>query len=152
MESGLVFEMQNIFTCLVNLPFSGKDVPYQLGHQRQFKQPLFTKSVVIAHDVSDFSKIWQAMGRSRTMNATSFSIYKKDIPMDMATNESPCEIKNHPLTQYLYTRNCDCKMAGNLSSIYQTLIALYNLSEESFYYRGMLLLHAATITFTYSTN
>jgi hypothetical protein len=87
--------------------------------------------------IEDFSKIWQAMGRSRTMNQTSFSIYKKDIPDDMViTSSVPCDIKSHPLTRLLYTRNCDCKMAGNLSSIYQTLIALYNLSEESFYYRG----------------
>lgn len=34
------------------LSFTGKDVPYQLGYQRQFQLPLFTKSVVIAHDVS----------------------------------------------------------------------------------------------------
>lgn len=126
-----------IFFFVDNRNYIGKDVPYQLGHQRQFKQPLFTKSVVIAHDVSDFSKIWQAMGRSRTMNTTSFSIYKKDIPAHMiAAGNGACEMKNHPLTQLLYTRNCDCKMAGNLSSIYQTLIALYNLSEECFYYRG----------------
>lgn len=71
------------------------------------------------------------------MNATSFSIYKKDIPANMvAANSGPCEIKNHPLTKHLYTRNCDCKMAGNLSSIYQTLIALYNLAKGSFYYKG----------------
>ena len=128
-----------IFFFIDNRNYIGKDVPYQLGYHRQFKCPLFTKSVVIAHDVSDFSKIWQAMGRSRTMNATSFSIYKRDIPADLdVSTKSPCEIKNHPLTRHLYTRNCDCKMAGNLSSIYQTLIALNNLSEESFYYRGDL--------------
>ena len=33
------------------------------------------------------------------------------------------------LTRRLYVRNCDCKMAGNLSSAYQTLIALLNLSK-----------------------
>ena len=138
-----------IFFFVDNRNYIGKDVPYQLGYQRQFECPLFTKSVVIAHDVSDFSKIWQAMGRSRTMNTTSFSIYKRDIPADLAVStESPCEIKNHPLTRHLYTRNCDCKMAGNLSSIYQTLIALYNLSEESFYYRGELLIAVFSITFS----
>lgn len=82
----------------------------------------------------DFSKIWQAMGRSRTMNSTMFSIYKKDIHAEMAA-EGTGEIKHHPLTRHLYTRNCDSKMAGNLSSIYQTIIALFNLAEESFYYR-----------------
>jgi hypothetical protein len=112
-------------------------VPYQLIYQRQYKLPLFAKSVVIAHDVDDFSKIWQAMGRSRTMNDTSFSIYKNNIPEGMVNeNSGPGDIKKQPLTRLLYARNCDCKMAGNLSSIYQTLIALYNLSEESFYYSG----------------
>ena len=31
-------------------------------------------------------------------------------------------------------RNCDLKMAGNLSSNYQTLISLHNLSKDSFYH------------------
>ena len=35
---------------------------------------------------------------------------------------------------YRYVRNCDLKMAGNLSSNYQTLISLHNLSKDSFYY------------------
>ena len=39
--------------------------------------------MVLAHDVDDFSKIWQAMGRSRTMNDTRFSVYKSDIPEKM---------------------------------------------------------------------
>ena len=30
--------------------------------------------------------------------------------------------------------NCDCKMAGNLSSIYQTLISLLNLAQGRFYH------------------
>jgi hypothetical protein len=94
------------------------------------------KSVVVAHDVEDFSKIWQAMGRSRTMNDTTFSIYKSSISGEMngVGGSEPIDIKKHPLTKLLYTRNCDSKMAGNLSSIYQTLIALYNLSKNSFYY------------------
>ena len=33
-------------------------------------------SIILAHDVDDFSSIWQAMGRSRTMNDTKFIIYK----------------------------------------------------------------------------
>ena len=91
---------------------------------------------MVAHDVEDFSKIWQAMGRSRTMNDTTFSIYKSSISGEMngEHGSEPIDIKKHPLTKLLYTRNCDCKMAGNLSSIYQTLIALYNLSKNSFYY------------------
>ena len=34
----------------------------------------------------------------------------------------------------LDVRNCDCRIAGNVSSIYLTLVALYNLSKGSFYY------------------
>ena len=51
----------------------GKDVPFQLVHQKRFGEPLFYRSVVLAHDVDDFSRIWQAMGRSRTMNDTQFT-------------------------------------------------------------------------------
>ena len=90
------------------------------------------------------------MGRSRTMNATSFSIYKNNIPAEMTANDGACEIKNHPLTRHLYSRNCDCKMAGNLSSIYQTLIALYNLSEETFYYRGKGCFNFGLISMTFA--
>jgi len=94
------------------------------------------KSIVIAHDVDDFSKIWQAMGRSRTMNNTYFAIYKSDIPEGMeGKGELARNIRNLELTKLLYVTNCDRKMAGNISSIYLTLIALFNLNEESFYYR-----------------
>lgn len=55
-------------------PFSSQDVPFQLVYQRHYHQPLLTKAVVLAHDVDDFSKIWQAMGRSRTMNDTGMSL------------------------------------------------------------------------------
>jgi hypothetical protein len=113
----------------------GKDIPFQLVYQRHYGQPLFTKSVVIAHDVDDFSKIWQAMGRSRTMNETTFSIYKSGIPKDMVKQGGVHDIKKQELTRHLYVHNCDCKIAGNISSIYQTMIALYNLSTKSFYYR-----------------
>jgi len=109
----------------------GKDVPFQLLYQRSFHQPLFTKNVVLAHDVDDFSKIWQAMGRSRTMNATQFAIYKSGVTED---GKGARDIKAHALTRQLYVHNCDCKMAGNLSSIYQTLISLLNLAQEKFYY------------------
>lgn len=38
------------------------------------------------------------------------------------------------LSKQLYIKNCDTKVAGNLSSIYQTLISLYNLTERKYYY------------------
>merc|ERR1712185_671199 len=92
------------------------------------------------------------MGRSRTMNDTRFSIYKSGAPAAPAATTprtaaaaaSPTrgtgagrfqDIKKLELTRALYVKNCDQKMAGNLSSIYQTLIALLNLSSETFYYR-----------------
>ena len=88
--------------------------------------------------ISSFSHLVQ--GRSRTMNETTFSIYKSNIPAGMiAESSGPGDIKKQPLTTLLYTKNCDCKMAGNLSSIYQTLVALFNLSQDSFYYSGQLL-------------
>ena len=65
------------------------------------------------------------------MNHTRFTIYTSGV--DEAT--PPGDIKTHALTRELYVRNCDCKMAGNLSSIYQTLISLLNLSQDSFYYK-----------------
>ena len=121
-----------VFFFVDNRNVIGKDIPFQLVFQRRFGVPLFTKSVVLAHDVDDFSKIWQAMGRSRTMNDTHFSIYMSGIEADDAMGIG--DIKKQPLTRQLYVRNCDQKMAGNLSSIYQTLISLFNLSKESFYY------------------
>jgi hypothetical protein len=124
-----------IFFFIDNRNVVGKDVPFQLVFQRHYGRPLFTKSLVLAHDMDDFSKIWQAMGRSRTMNDTVFSIYKSDIPSELATAGAKVQdIKKHALSRYLYVRNCDCKMAGNISSVYLTLIALYNLSQQSFYY------------------
>eukprot|EP00746_Dinoflagellata_sp_MGD_P124033 gnl/MRDRNA2_/MRDRNA2_58642_c0_seq1.p1 gnl/MRDRNA2_/MRDRNA2_58642_c0~~gnl/MRDRNA2_/MRDRNA2_58642_c0_seq1.p1 ORF type:complete len:1612 (+),score=292.79 gnl/MRDRNA2_/MRDRNA2_58642_c0_seq1:504-4838(+) len=124
-----------VFFFVDNRNVIGKDIPFQLVYQRRFAQPMFTKSVVLAHDVDDFSKIWQAMGRSRTMNATIFSVYKSGIPDDMVIEGVGVQdIKKHALTRLLYVRNCDMKMAGNLSSIYQTLISLFNLSQDSFYY------------------
>ena len=85
--------------------------------------------------VPRFKQIWQAMGRSRTMNDTQFRIYKSDLPSDLDLPGGELrDIKAHALTRTLYVRNCDRKMAGNLSSIYQTLVALYNLSQDSFYH------------------
>lgn len=133
---------EKVFFFIDNRNYIGKDVPYQLVYQKHFKLPLFVKSVVIAHDVEDFSKIWQAMGRSRTMNETTFSIYKNKIPAGLVDEtRGLADIKEHPLTKVLYTRNCDCKMAGNLSSIFQTLIALYNWTQNSFYYSGKALIY-----------
>ena len=123
---------ERIFFFLDNRNVIGKDVPFQLLFQSRFARPLFTKSVVLAHDVDDFSKIWQAMGRSRTMNDTHFSIYKSGIAKEHELGVQ--DIKTQELTRQLYVQNCDQKMAGNLSSIYQTLISLLNLSKKSFYY------------------
>ena len=100
----------------------GKDIPFQFVYQRRFGQPLFSKNVVLAHDVDDFSKIWQAMGRSRTMNETRFSVYKSDIPEEALAEQAGLglqDIKAQTFTRHLYVHNCDSKMAGNLSSIYQ---------------------------------
>ena len=127
---------ERIFFFIDNRNVIGKDVPFQLVYQRRFGQPLFMQSVVLAHDVDDFSKIWQAMGRSRTMNETRFSIYKSGVPEDAVAGEGAGvrDIKAQRFTQRLYERNCDCKMAGNLSSIYQTLVSLFNLSQGRFYF------------------
>ena len=128
-----------IFFFVDNRNVIGKDIPFQLIYQKHYGQALFTKSVVIAHDVDDFSKIWQAMGRSRTMNQTEFSIYKSDIPDSLQDNDGVAhDIKSLELTRLLYVANCDRKMAGNISSIYLTLIALFNLAQESFYYNDKI--------------
>ncbi len=145
---------ERVFFFIDNRNVIGKDIPFQLGYQRQFGRPLFFKSVVLAHDVDDFSKIWQAMGRSRTMNSTHFTIYKSGLvsksggggacaaapdgdcmPASAASTPSGyADIKKLPLTRQLYVHNCDRKMAGNLSSIYQTLVSLFNLSQDKFYF------------------
>ena len=122
-----------IFFFVDNRNVVGKDIPFQLIFQKHFGEPLIQRSLVIAHDVDDFSKIWQAMGRSRTMNETIFTIYKSGVT-DASSRGGPQNIKFHRLTRELYVRNCDSKMAGNISSIYLTLIALLNLSQKSFYY------------------
>mmetsp|Transcript_51013 Transcript_51013/g.100982 ORF Transcript_51013/g.100982 Transcript_51013/m.100982 type:complete len:1121 (-) Transcript_51013:405-3767(-) len=176
-----------LFFFVDNRNVIGKDVPFQLAHLEKFGEPLFAKLAVLAHDVGDFSKVWQAMGRSRTMNHTTFSVYVKggliasaasaasasgsavagggapdddlaadfaadfaddtteNATADKATTTSKFEegedgggvrdIKTHDLTRWLYVRNCDAKVAGNLSSMYQTLVSLYNLARGSFYHR-----------------
>ena len=124
-----------IFFFVDNRNVIGKDIPFQLIYQRHFGVPLFKRSIVLAHDLDDFSKIWQAMGRSRTMNDTLFSIFKSGIPSELAESRTGAfDIKKQELTRRLYVYNCDCKMAGNISSIFLTLVALYNLSQRSFYY------------------
>lgn len=129
----------HIFFFVDNRNVIGKDIPFQLVYQHQYGKGLFMKSIVIAHDVDDFSKIWQAMGRSRTMNQTYFTIYKSDIPDGMnGTNGLSHNIRKSELTRLLYITNCDRKMAGNVSSIYLTLIALFNLSQSSFYYKDAI--------------
>ena len=124
-----------VFFFVDNRNVIGKDIPFQLIHQKRFRQPMFYKSVILAHDVDDFSKIWQAMGRSRTMNDTVFAIYKSGVMGPAIEANQPIkDIKSLPLTKRFYVANCDRKMAGNLSSIYQTLISLFNLSQDKFYY------------------
>ena len=68
-----------IFFFIDNRNVTGKDIPFQLIFFNHYKFPLIEKSVVVAHDVDDFSKIWQAMGRSRTMNITKFIVYKNNL-------------------------------------------------------------------------
>ena len=118
-----------IFFFVDNRNVIGKEVPFQLLFHKRFGRPLFERSVVVAHDVDDFSKIWQAMGRSRTMNATTFAIYKSGL----AERTGSADVKAHALSRDLYVRNCDRKIAGNLSSAYQTLVSLVNLAAERFY-------------------
>ena len=121
----------------------GKDIPFQFVYQRRFGQPLFSKNVVLAHDVDDFSKIWQAMGRSRTMNETRFSVYKSDIPEEMLAEQAHKglqDIKAQTFTRHLYVHNCDSKMAGNLSSIYQVSPLIFGQSHPLYRccrYRGI---------------
>jgi hypothetical protein len=122
---------EKVFFFIDNRNVIGKDIPFQLVYQRFFGLPLFSKSVVLAHDVEDFSKIWQAMGRSRSMNQTHFTVYKSNA---LAQEPGVQDIKKLALTRQLYVRNCDLKIAGNLSSIYQTLISLLNLAQDRFYY------------------
>ena len=125
---------EKVFFFVDNRNVIGKDVPFQLVYQKRFGQPLFFRSAVLAHDVDDFSKIWQAMGRSRTMNGTRFTIFTSQIASSAdgvgGSGTGFADIKAHPLTRKLYVRNCDSKVAGNLSSAYQTLISLFNLSQD----------------------
>ena len=128
-----------IFFFIDNRNVIGKDIPFQLEFQKHFSKPLFSKSVVIAHDVDDFSRIWQAMGRSRTMNDTIFAVYKSGIK-EGTVNEGvgADDIKGQLLTRLLYEKNCDSRMSGNISSNDLLLIALFNLAVGSFYYTDQI--------------
>jgi len=67
------------------------------------------------------------------MNDTQFAIYKSGVAPE-AEGGSMRDIKSHALTRQLYVQNCDRKHAGNLSSIYQTILALFNTARQTFYY------------------
>ena len=127
---------ERVFFFVDNRNVIGKDIPFQLAFQRAFGVPMFYRSAVLAHDVGDFSKVWQAMGRSRTMNATRFSIFTSQLDDGGGGGGGTgmADIKRHPLTRQLYVSNCDRKVAGNLSSAYQTLVSLANLSHDRFYF------------------
>ena len=107
-------------------------MPFQLAYREKFPKPLFAESVVLAHDVDDFSRIWQALGRSRTMNDTTFTIYLAGYSMEYGREAT--DVCSWRLTRDLYIKNCDMRTAGNLSSIYQTLIAVTNLANQRFYH------------------
>ena len=68
------------------------------------------------------------------MNETLFSIYKSGISSGTDDALAAKEIKQHELTRELYILNCDRKIAGNISSAYLTVIALFNLAKHSFYF------------------
>jgi len=55
-------------------------------------------------------------------------------PQRAQIQSSGVDIKSHSLVRELYVQNCDKKIVGNLSSIYQTLISLFNLTQNKFYY------------------
>jgi hypothetical protein len=78
--------------------------------------------------------VWQAMGRSRTLNYTEFCIYRSGISGMEGADSPTGDIKTNPLTRQMYVTNCDRRVAGNISSIYLTLIAAVNLAMDSFYY------------------
>ena len=68
-----------------------------------------------------------------------FSIYKSGIRGGSTEEDSPAhDIRGQELTRELYIRNCDSKMAGNISSIFLTLVALFNISQDAFYYRDTI--------------
>jgi hypothetical protein len=69
------------------------------------------------------------------MSETNFTIYKSGISDEFTKGPvNATDVKKQELTRQLYISNCDRKMAGNISSMYFTLIALYNLSHQTFYF------------------
>jgi len=71
------------------------------------------------------------------MNQTKFIVYmynyKNTMEIEGYTNMRQCAT-----SKALYIKNCDTKVTGNLSSAYQTLISLHNLSMGKFYYDNEL--------------
>ena len=52
-----------------------------------------------------YAMLWQAMGRCRTMNDTSFRIYISDPPADAGADaDGTPDIKAHALTRTLYAQ------------------------------------------------
>ena len=96
-----------VFFFVDNRNVIGKDVPFQLAYREKFNKPLFAESVVLAHDVDDFSRIWQALGRSRTMNDTCFTIYLAGYSMEYGREAT--DVCNWRLTRDLYIKNCDMR-------------------------------------------
>jgi menaquinone-dependent protoporphyrinogen IX oxidase len=69
------------------------------------------------------------------MNSTEFCIYRSGISGMEGADAPTGDIKTNPLTRQLYVTNCDRRIAGNISSVYLTLVAAYNLASDAFYYR-----------------
>ena len=66
------------------------------------------------------------------MNDTCFTIYLAGYSMEYGREAT--DVCSWRLTRDLYIKNCDMRTAGNLSSIYQTLIAVTNLANQRFYH------------------
>jgi hypothetical protein len=66
---------RRVFFFIDNRNVIGKDVPFQLAFLRDFASPLFSKSLVLAHDVDDFSKSTfpTILPAYRTCNGTGHS-------------------------------------------------------------------------------
>ena len=74
------------------------------------------------------------------MNLTKFIVYKNQLNQNMEIeNQQFINIQECPISKNLYISNCDKKVIGNLSSIYQTIISLFNLKANNFYYENEML-------------
>ena len=82
------------------------------------------------------------MGRSRTMNDTRFIVYKNNLKdLNDLGEYNDLSLKNMQdcaITKSLYIKNCDKKITGNMSSIYQTIVSIYNLANRKIYYNNDL--------------